>query len=67
MCLGHRRFQESFKQSRCGSDILASPSEEWGSLIIFEDPPVDVTGVGVCAPAVSAASDLALKLGVFLL
>jgi hypothetical protein len=47
--------------------VLAHPGEEWGLLIVFEDPPVDIMGVGTCTPTVSVVSDLALEFGMFLL
>jgi hypothetical protein len=57
----------SFEQNRCGNNVLARPGEEWGTLIIFEDPPVDIGGVGACPPTISAVSNLALEFGMFLL
>jgi hypothetical protein len=65
--LGRRRFRESLEPSRCRSDILAHSGKEWGSLVIFEEPPIDITDVGACAPIVSTVSDLVLKFGMFLL
>jgi hypothetical protein len=62
-----RKFRESFEQSRCSSNISARPGKEWGSLVIFKDPPVEVAGVGACVPTISAVSDLALEFGMLLL
>jgi hypothetical protein len=63
--LGCHGFRESLEQSRCGRDILTLPDKE--SLIVFEDPPVYIVGVGTCTPTASMTSDLALEFGVFLL
>jgi hypothetical protein len=65
--LGHHRLWEFLEQSRCGSNILTCPSEEWGSLAIFVDPPVYVISVGACGSIASAMSDLVLEFGVLLL
>jgi hypothetical protein len=65
--LKRRGFRESLEQSRYGSDVLTRPSEEWGTLVVFKDPPVYVAGIGTCVPAAFVTSDLTLKFGMFLL
>jgi hypothetical protein len=67
MRLWRCRFRESLEQSCYGSDVLTCPGEEWGSLVIFEDPLVYVAGVGACAPTASATCNLMLMFTVFLL
>jgi hypothetical protein len=60
-------FRESLEQSCCGSDVLTCPDKELGSLVVFEDPPVYIMGVGACTPTASVTSDLVLEFGMFLL
>jgi hypothetical protein len=48
--LRHHRFWESFEQSRCGSEVLARSGKEWGSIIVFKDPPVDVAELARARP-----------------
>jgi len=50
-----------------GSDVPAYPSEVWEGSIVFDDPPVHVTGHGARTPTVSTSLDLLLELCVLLL
>jgi len=65
--LGHRRHQKPPKQICHSSDVLACSSKVRERLIILDDPLVHVTGHGACAPPVSMALNLAIKLRAFLL
>ena len=65
--LGCRGLWDPSEQGRYGSDVLACPGKVWEGSIIFDDPPVNVTGYGACMPTISVALDLSLKLYALLL
>ena len=48
-------------------DVLACPDEAREGFIIRDDPSVHIVGHGACAPAVSMALDLPIKLRALLL
>ena len=62
-----RRLRKPPKQCCHSSDVLAFAGEVRERLIILDDPLVHVTGHGACAPPVSMALNLAIKLRAFLL
>jgi hypothetical protein len=64
--LGIRLLREPSQQSRHGGNVLACPSETWGTLIVFEDPPVYIMGGGARVPTVPTASNLSLEFDVLL-
>jgi hypothetical protein len=64
--LGRRLLREPFQQSRRSSDVLACLGEAWATHIIFEDPPIYVTGGSVRAPSIPAASNLSLEFSMLL-
>jgi hypothetical protein len=64
--LWHRLLWEPFQQGHRGGDVLACPGKARGTLVVFEDPPVYVTGGGARAPSVPTVSNLSLKFGALL-
>jgi hypothetical protein len=47
MIFGHCELRDPLEQGRHGSYVLACLSEVWEILVILNDPPVHVAGVGV--------------------
>ena len=65
--LGRRGPRMPLEQGCRSNDVLARPGEVWEGFIILDDPPIHVTGHGACAPTISMALNLVVKLHAFLL
>jgi len=67
MILGRRGLWKAMEQGHRSGDDLARPGEAREGFIIYDDPPIHVTGHGACVPTVSAAFYLLIELYAFLL
>jgi hypothetical protein len=71
LCLaffGSRWLRKPSEQGRCGGDVLAGPSELQKTVVAFHNPPVNVSGPGLCVPILGVAlRDLVLELSAFFL